>query len=185
MIRNLKKDMTLEELAQNELLIGLKEQIDYIKEFGNSEPIDIYELCDKVFDKYLENLTHTEGYDTFVENNENSLKIIERNGGKLYNELSIPVDVNFKGIYEETNTSEKFMLYMKFGITETFTNYFKEIDMSTYNINNYEINADNISLGDMMVFHNAISDNLDIERIYSKNDVLKEFNCKQNMELDI
>ncbi len=35
--RNLKNDITLEELAQNELLIGLKEQIDYIKEFGKSE----------------------------------------------------------------------------------------------------------------------------------------------------
>lgn len=77
------------------------------------------------------------------------------------------------------------MLYMRFGITETLTNYLKEIDMSTYNISNYEINTDNISLGDMMVFHNAISDNLDVERIYSKNDVLKEFNCKQNMELDM
>lgn len=185
MIRNLKKDMTLEELAQNELLIVLKEQIDYIKEFGNFEIIDIYELFDKVFDKYLENLTHTEGYDTFVENNENSLKIIERNGGKLYDELLIPVDIHFKGIYEETNTSEKFMLYMRFGITETLTNYLKEIDMSTYNISNYEINTDNISLGGMMVFNNAISDNLDVERIYSKNDVLKEFNCKQNMELDM
>ena len=125
--RNLKNDTTLEELAQNELLIGLKEQIDYIKEFGKSETIDFYELCDKVFDKYLENLTYTEGYDTFVENNENSLKIIEHN----------------------------------------------------------KINADNILLGDMMIFHNAISDNLGVERIYSKNDVLKEFNCKQNMELDI
>lgn len=185
MIRNLKKDMTLEELAQNELLIGLKEQIDYIKEFGKSETIDFYELCDKVFDKYLENLTYTEGYDTFVENNENSLKIIERNGGNLYDELLIPVDVHFKGIYDETNTSEKFMLYMKFGITETLSNYVKEIDISTYNINRYEINADNILLGDMMIFHNAISDNLGVERIYSKNDVLKEFNCKQNMELDM
>lgn len=77
------------------------------------------------------------------------------------------------------------MLYMRFGITEILTNYLKEIDMSTYNISNYEINTDNISLGDMMVFHNAISDNLDVERIYSKNDVLKEFNCKQNMELDM
>lgn len=176
---------SLDELVKTELLSELEKQVDYAKDNEKFEEMDSYSFGQKVFNDHVEDLSLYQGYYTYTVDNENALKIIEHNGGKLYDELLIPVDIHFKGIYEETNTSEKFMLYMKFGITETLTNYFKEIDMSTYNINNYKINGDNILLGDMMIFHNAISDNLGVERIYSKNDVLKEFNCKQNMELDI
>ena len=70
---------------------------------------------------------------------------------------------------------------MQYAIPEVLTDYVKEVDMSEYD-DNYEIDVDNITLADVMVIHNAISDEFGEERIYSKEEILKELN-KDDMDL--
>ena len=84
------------------------------------------------------------------------------------------------------NDSEKFAAYMEYGMASVFDSYAKEIDMSDYK-RGYQVDTDNITLGDVMAIHNAISKDLEVEPIYSKDDILKELdnNMDEDKDLDI
>ena len=73
---------------------------------------------------------------------------------------------------------------MEYGITDVFVDYAKYVDMSEY-AENYDIDFDNITLADVMGIHNAISDELGVERTYSKEDILKELDNKMDEDKDL
>ena len=172
---------SLDELVKTELLTELEKQVDYAKDNEEFEEMDSYSFGQKIFQDHVKGLSLYEGYYLHTADNENALSGIEYNGGYLYENVYDSVKDYFNDINKIPNESEKFAAYMQYAIPEVLTDYVKEVDMSEYD-DNYEIDVDNITLADVMVIHNAISDEFGEERIYSKEEILKELN-KDDMDL--
>lgn len=172
---------SLDELVKSELLVELEKQVDYAKDNEEFEEMDSYSFGQKIFQDHVKGLSLYEGYYLNTADNENALSGIEYNGGYLYENVYDSVEDYFNDINKIPNESEKFAAYMQYAIPEVLTDYVKEVDMSEYD-DNYEIDVDNITLADVMVIHNAISDEFGEERIYSKEEILKELN-KDDMDL--
>lgn len=176
----------LDELVKSELLEELEKQVDYAKDNEEFEVMDSYSFGQKVFDDHVNDLSLYQGYYMYTLGNENALKGIDYHGGDLYRDVSDSVDEYFSDINTIPNESEKFAVYMNYGMASVFESYAKEIDMSDYK-RGYQVDTDNITLGDVMAIHNAISKDLEVEPIYSKEDILKELDndIDKDKDLDI
>lgn len=174
----------LDELVKSELLEELEKQVDYAKDNEEFEVMDSYSFGQKVFDDHVNDLSLYQGYYMYTLDNENALKGIEYHGGDLYRDVSDSVDEYFSDINTIPNESEKFAAYMNYGMSNVFDSYAKEIDMSDYK-RGYQVDTDNITLGDVMAIHNAISKDLEVEPIYSKEDILKELDNDMNENKDL
>ena len=174
----------LDELVKSELLEELEKQVDYAKDNEEFEVMDSYSFGQKVFDDHVNDLSLYEGYYMYTLDNENALKGIEYHGGDLYRDVSDSVDEYFSDINTIPNESEKFAVYMNYGMASVFESYAKEIDMSDYK-RGYQVDTDNITLGDVMAIHNAISKDLEVEPIYSKEDILKELDNDMDKDKDL
>lgn len=173
---------SLNELVKTELLQELENQVDYANRTGVFEEMDSYSFGEKIFQDHVKVLSLYERYYIHAIDNENALKGVEYHGGDLYKYVSEAAKKNFENLNKIPNESEKFAAYMKYAIPDVLTDYAKEVDMSEYD-DNYEIDVNNITLADVMAIHNAISDELGEERIYSKEEILKELN-KDDMNLE-
>lgn len=173
---------SLDELVKSELLVELEKQVDYAKSNEEFEEMDSYSFGQKIFQDHVEVLSLYEGYYTHATDNENALKGVEYHGGDLYEYVSKEAKEDFKNLNKIPNESEKFAAYMQYAIPEVFTEYAKDVASLEYD-ENYFIDVDNITLADVMVIHNAISDELGEERIYSKEEILKELK-KDDMDLE-
>ena len=174
----------LDELVKSELLEELEKQVDYAKDNEEFEIMDSYSFGQKVFDDHVNDLSLYQGYYMYTLDNENALKGIEYHGGDLYRDVSDSVDEYFSDINTIPNESEKFAVYMNYGMASVFESYVKEIDMSDYK-RGYQVDTDNITLGDVMAIHNAISKDLEVEPIYSKEDILKELDNDMDKDKDL
>lgn len=174
----------LDELVKSELLEELEKQVDYAKDNEEFEVMDSYSFGQKVFDDHVNDLSLYQGYYMYTLDNENALKGIEYHGGDLYRDVSDSVDEYFSDINTIPNESEKFAAYMESGMASVFESYAKEIDMSDYK-RGYQVDTDNITLGDVMAIHNAISKDLEVEPIYSKEDILKELDNDMDKDKDL
>lgn len=174
----------LDELVKSELLEELEKQVDYAKDNEEFEVMDSYSFGQKVFDDHVNDLSLYQGYYMYTLDNENALKGIEYHGGDLYRDVSDSVDEYFSDINTIPNESEKFAVYMNYGMASVFESYAKEIDMSDYK-RGYQVDTDNITLGDVMAIHNAISKDLEVEPIYSKEDILKELDNDMDKDKDL
>lgn len=174
----------LDELVKSELLEELEKQVDYAKDNEEFEVMDSYSFGQKVFDDHVNDLSLYQGYYMYTLDNENALKGIEYHGGDLYRDVSDSVDEYFSDINTIPNKSEKFAVYMNYGMASVFESYAKEIDMSDYK-RGYQVDTDNITLGDVMAIHNAISKDLEVEPIYSKEDILKELDNDMDKDKDL
>ena len=174
----------LDELVKSELLEELEKQVDYAKDNEEFEVMDSYSFGQKVFDDHVNDLSLYQGYYMYTLDNENALKGIEYHGGDLYRDVSDSVDEYFSDINTIPNESEKFAVYMNYGMASVFESYAKEIDMSDYK-RGYQVDTDNITLGDVMAIHNAISKDLEVEPIYSKEDILKELDNDMDEDKDL
>ena len=174
----------LDELVKSELLEELEKQVDYAKDNEEFEVMDSYSFGQKVFDDHVNDLSLYQGYYMYTLDNENALKGIEYHGGDLYRDVSDSVDEYFSDINIIPNESEKFAVYMNYGMASVFESYAKEIDMSDYK-RGYQVDTDNITLGDVMAIHNAISKDLEVEPIYSKEDIIKELDNDMDKDKDL
>lgn len=174
----------LDELVKSELLEELEKQVDYAKDNEEFEVMDSYSFGQKVFDDHVNDLSLYQGYYMYTLDNENALKGIDYHGGDLYRDVSDSVDEYFSDINTMPNESEKFAVYMNYGMASVFESYAKEIDMSDYK-RGYQVDTDNITLGDVMAIHNAISKDLEVEPIYSKEDILKELDNDMDKDKDL
>lgn len=174
----------LDELVKSELLEELEKQVDYAKDNEEFEIMDSYSFGQKVFDDHVNDLSLYQGYYMYTLDNENALKGIDYHGGDLYRDVSDSVDEYFSDINTIPNESEKFAVYMNYGMASVFESYAKEIDMSDYK-RGYQVDTDNITLGDVMAIHNAISKDLEVEPIYSKEDILKELDNDMDEDKDL
>lgn len=174
----------LDELVKSELLKELEKQVDYAKDNEEFEIMDSYSFGQKVFDDHVNDLSLYQGYYMYTLDNENALKGIDYHGGNLYRDVSDSVDEYFSDINTIPNESEKFAVYMNYGMASVFESYAKEIDMSDYK-RGYQVDTDNITLGDVMAIHNAISKDLEVEPIYSKEDILKELDNDMDKDKDL
>jgi hypothetical protein len=174
----------LDELVKSELLEELEKQVDYAKDNEEFEVMDSYSFGQKVFDDHVNDLSLYQGYYMYTLDNENALKGIDYHGGDLYRDVSDSVDEYFSDINTIPNESEKFAVYMNYGMASVFESYAKEIDMSDYK-RGYQVDTDNITLGDVMAIHNAISKDLEVEPIYSKEDILKELDNDMDKDKDL
>lgn len=174
----------LDELVKSELLEELEKQVDYAKDNEEFEVMDSYSFGQKVFDDHVNDLSLYQGYYMYTLDNENALKGIDYHGGDLYRDVSDSVDEYFSDINTIPNESEKFAVYMNYGMASVFDSYAKEIDMSDYK-RGYRVDTDNITLGDVMAIHNAISKDLEVEPIYSKEDILKELDNDMDEDKDL
>ena len=174
----------LDELVKSELLEELEKQVDYAKDNEEFEIMDSYSFGQKVFDDHVNDLSLYQGYYMYTLDNENTIKGIEYHGGDLYRDVSDSVDEYFSDINTIPNESEKFAVYMNYGMASVFESYAKEIDMSDYK-RGYQVDTDNITLGDVMAIHNAISKDLEVEPIYSKEDILKELDNDMDKDKDL
>lgn len=174
----------LDELVKSELLEELEKQVDYAKDNEEFEVMDSYSFGQKVFDDHVNDLSLYQGYYMYTLDNENALKGIEYHGGDLYRDVSDSVDEYFSDINTIPNESEKFAVYMNYGMASVFESYAKEIDMSDYK-RGYQVDTDNITLGDVMAIHNAISKDLEVEPIYSKENIIKELDNDMDKDKDL
>lgn len=174
----------LDELVKSELLEELEKQVDYAKDNEEFEVMDSYSFGQKVFDDHVNDLSLYQGYYMYTLDNENALKGIDYHGGDLYRDVSDSVDEYFSDINTIPNESEKFAVYMNYGMASVFESYAKEIDMSDYK-RGYQVDTDNITLGDVMAIHNTISKDLEVEPIYSKEDILKELDNDMDKDKDL
>lgn len=175
---------SFDELVKTELLSELEKQVDYAKDNEEFEVMDSYSFGQKVFEDHVRDLSLYQGYYMYTLDNENALKGIEYHGGDLYADVSDSVDEYFSDTAKPLNDSEKFAAYMEYGIASVFDSYAKEIDMSDYK-RGYQVDTDNITLGDVMAIHNAISKDLETEPIYSKEDILKELDNDMDEDKDL
>ena len=183
---------SLNELVKTELLQELENQVDYANKNEEFEEMDSYSFGqkifqdrvdgEKIFQDHVKGLSLYEGYYIHTTDNENALKGVEYHGGDLYEYVSEAAKEDFENLNKIPNESEKFAAYRQYAIPEVFTEYAKDVESSEYD-ENYFIDVDNITLADVMVIHNAISDELGEERIYSKEEILKELK-KDDMDLE-
>lgn len=197
----------LEELAKSELLNELSEQIEneysfLNKSLENGNEIGAYDFAYSVFEEHQEkeSLMDGYGYYMYTVDNERALEAIQYHDDDLY-EAIVDRFEEYKAEAVERNgkaltMSQEFAIVMQTAFAEVITEKIENIkdeisyDLEEVNENfdelEYEIDPDNLKLGDVKYLYNKIAEDIDEEPLYSKeeivNDILKEINKEKELE---
>jgi len=178
----------LEELVKRELLELIPEQIE--NEFSmihqcliaENDTAAWYDVADSIYEQHLADNSLAYGYFTWNANNEKALMSIRWHKCEYWNAVYDEVLDDAK--YNSKNWDENFEFgaYMRRGFAKFFEDYASKFQRDLEGLKEeYEIDVEALSLGDVMFIHNKLSEELKAEKKYSDEEILE--NLKEYEEL--
>ena len=170
----------LEELVKRELLELIPDQLE--NEYSQIHQCLIsendtaawYDIADMIYGQHLADDSLGYGYFTWNSNNENALMSIRWHKCDYYNAVCDEVMEDAKYNSENWDESFEFGAYMAREFAKFFEDYASSLQYDLEELKEgYEIDASALSLGDIMFIHNKLSEELNVEKKYSDEDIIK------------
>lgn len=197
----MKNRPSLEELSKKEFLVELEYQINdefsYFNERDKKYELSAQDFSDDMYNEHLRNESLPFGYYTWNLDNERALESIIWHNDDYQADIIDYVEEE-KGYYLENtkNTmtqSQEFGVYMNRAFNKIIEEKIEEIN-SEFNfaelnekLENYEINIDNLNVGDLKTIYNNLALELGEETIYSNEEIAKDIlnEIEKNKEKDV
>lgn len=189
----------LEELVKRELLELIPTQIE--NEFSmihqclisEDDTAPWYDVADSIYEQHLADNSLAYGYFTWNANNEKALMAIRWHKCEYWNAVYDEVMDDAKYNSESWDESFEFGAYMRRGFAKFLEDYASKFHCELDELKkdhctagevgqqDYEIDIEALSLGDIMFIHNKLSEELKAEKKYSDKEILE--NLKEYEEL--
>lgn len=197
----MKNRPSLEELSKKEFLVELEYQINdefsYFNERDKKYELSTQDFSDDMYNEHLRNESLPFGYYTWNLDNERALESIIWHNDDYQADIIDYVEEE-KGYYLENtkNTmtqSQEFGVYMNRAfnkiIEEKIDEINSEFDFTELDekLENYEINIDNLNVGDLKTIYNNLALELGEETIYSNEEIAKDIlnEVEKNKEKEV
>ena len=193
---------SLDEIAKTEILNEISYQIDeeyssynQTREKGNE--ISAYDFGLALYSDHLSNESLVGGYYMWNIDNERALEAVKHHDDNLYESVLYDVTESLSEAQNYQNRpltdSEEFGIIMEKAFTEVITSKVEEInsefDFSELDekLEDYEIDTDNLKLGDVKLIYNNIAEEIGEELVYSNEEIAKDIlnELEKNKEKDI
>ena len=184
----MKNRPSLEELSKKEFLVELEYQINdefsYFNERDKKYELSAQDFSDDMYNEHLSNESLPFGYYTWNLDNERALESIIWHNDDYQADIIDYVEEE-KGYYLENtkNTmtpSQEFGVYMNRAfnkiIEEKIDEINSEFDFSELDekLEDYEINTENLNVGDLKTIYNNLALELGEEPLYTKDEIAKD-----------
>ena len=192
---------SLDEIAKTEILNEISYQIDeeyssynQTREKGNE--ISAYDFGLALYSDHLSNESLVGGYYMWNIDNERALEAVKHHDDNLYESVLYDVTESLSEAQNYQNRpltdSEEFGIIMEKAFTEVITSKVEEInsefDFSELDekLEDYEIDTDNLKLGDVKLIYNNIAEEIGEELVYSNEEIAKDIlnELEKNKEKD-
>ena len=193
---------SLDEIAKTEILNEISYQISeeyssFNKTKENGNEISAYDFGLALYSDHLSNESLVGGYYMWNIDNERALEAVKHHDDNLYESVLYDVTESLSEAQNYQNRpltdSEEFGIIMEKAFTEVITSKVEEInsefDFSELDekLEDYEIDTDNLKLGDIKLIYNNIAEELGEELVYSNEEIAKDIlnELEKNKEKDI
>ena len=193
---------SLDEIAKTEILNEISYQISeeyssFNKTKENGNEISAYDFGLALYSDHLSNESLVGGYYMWNIDNERALEAVKHHDDNLYESVLYDVTESLSEAQNYQNRpltdSEEFGIIMEKAFTEVITSKVEEINSEfdfaelDENLEDYEIDTDNLKLGDVKLIYNNIAEELGEELVYSNEEIAKDIlnELKKNKEKDI
>lgn len=193
---------SLDEIAKTEILNEISYQIDeeyssynQTREKGNE--ISAYDFGLALYSDHLSNESLVGGYYMWNIDNERALEAVKHHDDNLYESVLYDVTESLSEAQNYQNRpltdSEEFGIIMEKAFTEVITSKVEEINSEfnfaelNENLEDYEIDTDNLKLGDVKLIYNNIAEEIGEEPIYSNEEIAKDIlnEIEKNKEKEV
>ncbi len=178
----------LEELVKRELLELVPKQLEdeyspiYKRLISEDNTAPWYEIADMIYNQHLSDKSLLGGYFTWDANNEKALMSIKWHKCEYYNAVHDEVMEDAKLNADNWDEDFEFGAYMARGFAKFFEDFAINFQYDLEEIKeDYEIDEEELSLGDIMFIYNKLCAELELEKKYSDKEILE--NLKENEEL--
>lgn len=189
----------LEELVKRELLelipLQLEDKFSQIYQHlvSENDTASWYDIADSIYDQHLQDNSLSYGYFTWNANNEKALMAIRWHKDEYYNYVYEAVLNDAKFYSDEWDENFELGAWMRHGFSKFFEDYASKFQCELDELKkghctagevgqqDYEIDIEALSLGDIMFIHNKLSEELKAEKKYSDKEILE--NLKEYEEL--
>lgn len=193
---------SLEELAKTEILDKISFQINeeyssYNQTKENGNEISAYEFGLALYCDHLREESLSGAYYMWNIDNERALEAVKYHDDNLYESVLYDVTESLSEAQNYQNRpltdSEEFGIIMEKAFTEVITSKVEEINSEfdfaelDENLEDYEIDSDDLKLGDVKLIYNNIAEELGEELVYSNEEIAKDIlnELEKNKEKDI
>lgn len=193
---------SLDEIAKIEILNEISYQISeeyssFNKTKENGNEISAYDFGLALYSDHLSNESLVGGYYMWNIDNERALEAVKHHDDNLYESVLYDVTESLSEAQNYQNRpltdSEEFGIIMEKAFTEVITSKVEEINSEfdfaelNENLEDYEIDTDNLKLGDVKLIYNNIAEELGEELVYSNEEIAKDIlnELEKNKEKDI
>ena len=193
---------SLEELAKAEILNEISYQIDeeyssYNQTREKGDEISAYDFGLALYCDHLSQESLVGGYYMWNIDNERALEAVKYHDDNLYESVLYDVTESLSEVQNYQNRpltdSEEFGIIMEKAFTEAITSKVEEInsdfDFSELDekLEDYEIDTDNLKLGDVKLIYNNIAEEIGEEPIYSNEEIVKDLlnEIEKNKEKEV
>lgn len=193
---------SLDEIAKTEILNEISYQISeeyssFNKTKENGNEISAYDFGLALYSDHLSNESLVGGYYMWNIDNERALEAVKHHDDNLYESVLYDVTESLSEAQNYQNRpltdSEEFGIIMEKAFTEVITSKVEEINSEfdfaelDENLEDYEIDTDNLKLGDVKLIYNNIAEELGEELVYSNEEIAKDIlnELEKNKEKDI
>lgn len=192
---------SLDEIAKTEILNEISYQISeeyssFNKTKENGNEISAYDFGLALYSDHLSNESLVGGYYMWNIDNERALEAVKHHDDNLYESVLYDVTESLSEAQNYQNRpltdSEEFGIIMEKAFTEVITSKVEEINSEfdfaelDENLEDYEIDTDNLKLGDVKLIYNNIAEELGEELVYSNEEIAKDIlnELEKNKEKD-
>ena len=180
---------SLDEIAKTEILNEISYQISeeyssFNKTKENGNEISAYDFDLALYSDHLSNESLVGGYYMWNIDNERALEAVKHHDDNLYESVLYDVTESLSEAQNYQNRpltdSEEFGIIMEKAFTEVITSKVEEINSEfdfaelDENLEDYEIDTDNLKLGDIKLIYNNIAEELGEELVYSNEEIAKD-----------
>lgn len=193
---------SLDEIAKTEILNEISYQISeeyssFNKTKENGNEISAYDFGLALYSDHLSNESLVGGYYMWNIDNERALEAVKHHDDNLYESVLYDVTESLSEAQNYQNRpltdSEEFGIIMEKAFTEVITSKVEEINSEfdfaelDENLEDYEINIDNLNVGDLKTIYNNLALELGEETIYSNEEIAKDIlnEIKKDKEKDV
>ena len=180
---------SLDELAKTEILNEISYQIDeeysnYNQTKENGYEISAYDFGLALYSDHLSQESLVGGYYMWNIDNERALEAVKYHDDNLYESViydvteSVSEAQNYKN--RPLNDSEEFGIIMEKAFTEVITSKVEEINSEfdfaelDEDLDDYEIDSDDLKLGDVKLIYNNIAEEIGEEPRFSNEEIAKD-----------
>ena len=179
---------SLDEIAKTEILNEISYQIEEENSTINNileenDELSAYDFGLTLYSDHLSNESLVGGYYMWNIDNERALEAVKHHDDNLYESVLYDVTESLSEAQNYQNRpltdSEEFGIIMEKAFTEVITSKVEEINSEfdftelDENLEDYQIDSDNLKLGDIKLIYNNIAEEIGEEPIYSNEEIVK------------